>query len=296
MNQDPCFVTTINVQLAPKLQKELEEQGFTISHPPYTCFSAQKKGVSCTLYSSGKLTVQGKEKAEFIQFYLEPEILHSLPFSHPATTIDETTRIGIDEAGKGDFFGPLCIAGVFATKEHLRELLAIGVRDSKTMEDSRILTLSRQIKSLCPHAIVRLVPPRYNDLYKKFRNLNRLLAWGHATAIEELVQRTQCTRVIIDQFADEAVVLSALKQKNLELQLTQRHKAESDPVVAAASILARAAFVEGIDMLSEQVGMTLPKGAASPVLIAGKKLVARYGKEILHSVAKEHFKTAALLS
>lgn len=294
MNKDPCFVATIDAKLAPKLQKELEEQGFTISHPPYTCFSAQKKGVSCTLYSSGKLTVQGKDKADFIQFYLEPEVLHSLPFSNP--TFDETTRIGIDEAGKGDFFGPLCIAGVFATKEHLQELIKIGVRDSKTMEDSRILTLSRQIKSLCPHAIVRLVPPRYNDLYKKFRNLNRLLAWGHATAIEELVTRTQCTRVIIDQFADESVVLAALKQKNLDLELLQRHKAESDPVVAAASILARAAFVEGIDMLSEQVGMTLPKGAASPVLIAGKKLVARYGKEILHSVAKEHFKTAALVS
>lgn len=289
---DPCFVATIDLNLAEKLQNDLVEQGFSITQPAYTLFSAQKKGVSCTLYTSGKLTVQGKEKGPFIEFYLEPEILQSVSFSYPEASIDLTTRIGIDEAGKGDFFGPLCVAGVFATEGHIKELLKIGVKDSKKMTDPAILTLSQKIKSLCIHSIIKISPKRYNELYEKFHNLNRLLAWGHATAISELNARTQCRDVIIDQFADESVVLSALKHKNLSVNLTQRHKAESDPVVAAASILARAAFVEGIDNLSQEVGMQLPKGAAAQVITAGKKLVAKHGPAILDSVAKMHFKTA----
>ncbi len=289
---NPCFVATVDVGLADKMQHELANQGFDITHPAYTLFSAQKKGVSCTLYTSGKLTVQGKDKEEFIQFYIEPEILQSLAFSYPETQIDLKTRIGVDEAGKGDFFGPLCIAGVFATEDHIQELLKIGVKDSKKMTDKAILVLSQKIKKICPHSIIQITPKRYNELYANFHNLNRLLAWGHATAISELHTRTQCTNVIIDQFANEDVVLSALKHKNIQIELTQRHKAESDPVVAAASILARAAFVEGIDQLGVKVGIELPKGASAQVIIIGKKLVAKYGESILSTVAKTHFKTA----
>ena len=287
----PCFVTTIDVSLADKIQQELTDQGFEISHPAYTLFSAQKKGVSCTLYTSGKLTVQGKEKEEFIQFYLEPEILQSVAFSYPETQVDLKARIGVDEAGKGDFFGPLCIAGVFATEDHIKELLKMGVKDSKKMSDRSILTLSHSIKKTCPHSIVKISPKRYNELYANFHNLNHLLAWGHATAIAELFSRTQCANVIIDQFASEDVVLTALRHKNIQVELTQRHKAESDPVVAAASILARAAFVEGIEQLGMELGIELPKGASPQVVSAGKKLVAKYGESVLINAAKMHFKT-----
>jgi ribonuclease HIII len=290
-SSSPCFVATIDVSLAGKLQQELTDQGFEITHPAYTLFSAQKKGISCTLYTSGKLTVQGKEKEEFIQFYLEPEILQSVAFSYPETQVDLRARIGVDEAGKGDFFGPLCVAGVFATEEHIKELLKLGVKDSKKMSDRTILTLSVKIKKVCPHAIVKISPKRYNELYNNFHNLNRLLGWGHATAISELYSRTQCTHVIIDQFASEEVVLTALRHKNIQVDLTQRHKAESDPVVAAASILARAAFVEGIEQLGNEFGIELPKGASSQVIAVGKKLVAKHGASILNSVAKTHFKT-----
>lgn len=289
---DRCFVATVDVGLADKMQQELANQGFEITHPAYTLFSAQKKGVSCTLYISGKLTVQGKDKEEFIQFYIEPEILQSVAFSYPETQVDLKTRIGVDEAGKGDFFGPLCIAGVFATEDHIKELLKIGVKDSKKMTDKAILVLSQKIKKNCPHSIIQIKPKRYNELYANFHNLNRLLAWGHATVISELHTRTQCTNVIIDQFASENVVASALKHKNIHVELTQRHKAESDPVVAAASILARAAFVNGIDQLGVEVGIELPKGASAQVIVIGKKLVAEYGESILNTVAKMHFKTA----
>lgn len=294
-NGTGSFVAKIDLSLADQLKNDLISQGFEISIPPYTLFSGKKRGVSCTLYTSGKLMVQGKDKEEFITFYLEPEILQHLGFSHPETRVDLTPRIGIDEAGKGDFFGPLCVAGVYAEETLIKKLLQIGVRDSKTMNDQAVLSLASEIRSLVPHSIVRMNPEKYNDLYHKFKNLNHLLAWGHATAIEELVLKTQCKVVIIDQFASEHVVENAIKKKQLELSLTQRHRGEEDPVVAAASILARAAFLLGLEQLEKMAASPLPKGASSLVIEAGKKLVAKQGPDILKKVAKLHFKTKDLI-
>ncbi|MES2344693.1 MAG: ribonuclease HIII [Chlamydiota bacterium] len=285
-----CFVTEINLHLKDKLKEDLLTQGFQLTTPPYTVFSAKKNGVSCTLYTSGKLTVQGKGKDEFISFYLEPEILGNLSYSHPEISLDLTPRIGIDEAGKGDYFGPLCIAGIQANGNQIKELMALGVRDSKKMNDNVIKTLSHKIKQKVPYTIVRLTPKKYNELYEKFHNLNKLLAWGHATAIGDLVEKTGCRNAIIDQFADESVVIVALKNKRLDINLTQRHRGEEDLVVAAASILARSAFLEGMEELSNNVSMVLPKGAAAHVIQAAKNLVAKHGKEVLQVVAKLHFK------
>lgn len=285
------FVTKIDIALAEKLKNDLFDQGFEFSTPPYTVFAAKKKGVSCTLYTSGKLMVQGKDKKDFITFYLEPEILKDLSFSYPETMVDMTPRIGIDEAGKGDFFGPLCVGGVFADENGIKKLLDMGVRDSKRMNDKAIIALASEIRTLFPHSIVRLFPHKYNELYQKFKNLNSLLAWAHSTAIEELVQKTGCKTVIIDQFASEHVVENALKRKKLEVSLTQRHYGEEDPLVAAASLLARAAFVEGIENLSKMINLTLPKGANSHVIAAGKKVLQKQGKEGLEKVGKLHFKT-----
>ena len=289
------FVTKIDLTLSEKIKDDLLDQGFELSTPPYTVFSAKKPGISCTLYNSGKLMVQGKNKQDFITFYLEPEILKDLRFSYPETMVDMTERIGIDEAGKGDFFGPLCIAGVYASKSSMQKLIELGVRDSKRMSDKAILGLSTQIRSHFPHSIVRLMPHKYNELYNKFKNLNHLLAWGHATAIEELVENTKCQEVIIDQFANENVVLSALRKKNLRVNLTQRHYGEEDPVVAAASILARCDFLEGLENLGKMMGITLPKGASAKVIEIGKKIVAQHGREILNKLVKLHFKTTQAL-
>ena len=176
-------------------------------------------------------------------------------------------------------------------KLKLKNFFRIGVKDSKTISEKTILALKKKIQKICPYSVVRLYPKKYNELYGNFRNLNRLLAWGHATAIAELVEKTGCKNVTIDQFASEDVVENALKQKKIETNLTQRHKGEADPVVAAASILARAAFVEGIAKLGDEVGMVLPKGASAQVTVAGKALVSKHGAHILETVAKLHFKT-----
>lgn len=285
------FVATIDISLASKLQSDLTEQGFEISQPAYTVFSAQKKGVSCTLYTSGKLTVQGKDKDDFITFYLEPEILKSVAYSYPEVGVDLTPHIGVDEAGKGDFFGPLCIGAVQADEAGIKKLLELGVKDSKKMSDKTILALASKIRPVVPYTVIRIFPTRYNELYQGFQNLNRMLAWGHAAAIGEMVEKTGCPEALIDQFANESLVETALKKKNISIRLKQRPRAEEDPVVAAASILARAGFVDGIEKLSEEAGFELPKGASNHVVEAGRKLVQKLGKEALGKFAKLHFKT-----
>jgi ribonuclease HIII len=285
------FVTTVDLSIQKKLKADLIEKGFEISTPPYTVFSAKSKGLSCTLYQSGKLMVQGKEMAQFIEFYLEPEILKAFNFGYEDLEIDKTPRIGIDESGKGDFFGPLCVAGVFAEGEGILKLKELGVKDSKLLNDATILKVAKKIRENFIHHIVKINPKKYNELYAQFKNLNRLLAWGHATAIEQLVEKANCKFVIIDQFANEEVVITALKRKKLEIELTQRHRGEEDLVVAAASILARETFLEGMDSLSKTYGLTLPKGASALTIKIGKTLVVKYGKEVLESVGKLHFKT-----
>lgn len=285
------FVAAIDVKLAGKLRSDLVDQNFEIAKPPYTIFSAKKRGISCTLYETGKLVVQGREKEEFIEFYLEPNILRSFAYSHAASTVDTSDRIGIDESGKGDVFGPLCIAGVYASGNGVLRLQEIGVRDSKSMSDKSILILAEKIRSEFPHHVVKIFPEKYNQLYKRFANLNSLLGWGHAAAIEALFEKTSCRNVIIDQFASEHVVIDALKKKEILLNLTQRHRGEEDLVVAAASILAREAFLSGLERLGKEWALELPKGASALTISAGRQFVRSHGKDFLHKVAKMHFKS-----
>lgn len=288
-----CFVVQLDLQLAEKLRELLLAQEFEITQPAYTLFQGKKKGVSCTLYTSGKLTVQGKDMKEFIEYHLEPKILGKFTFGYEHLNIDETARIGIDESGKGDFFGPLCIAGVYAQEGTVKHLSQIGVKDSKLLNDDTIVKIAEKIKKDYQYHIVKINPEKYNELYDKFGNLNLLLGWGHATCIENLIDKTGCKKVIIDQFAHEHVVETALKRKKKEAFLVQRHRGEEDLVVAAASILARATFVEGLKFLEKKVEEKLPKGASKATLDAGKRLVAKNGADILKFVGKLHFKTTA---
>jgi ribonuclease HIII len=291
MNKPSCFTAKIDPKLADKIEQDLKEQGFAISQPPHTLFSAKKEGISCTLYESGSLTVQGKNKDAFIEFYLEPVVLQDFKFSYPETHLDTRAHIGLDEAGKGDFFGPLCIGAVYADAEGIKQLLEIGVKDSKQIGDEPILKLASKIRQHYPYTVIRLFPSKYNELYSKFKNLNHLLAWAHTAALGDMVQKTGCKLAIIDQFADPYVMERALQQKKLEVQLEQRTKGEEDLVVAAASILARAAFLEGLASLSTEYTFPFPKGASAQVIVAGKKMVAKWGREVLEKVAKTHFKT-----
>lgn len=200
-------------------------------------------------------------------------------------------RIGIDESGKGDYFGPLVIAAVFVDQTTQRELALMQVRDSKKISDGRILEMAPDIRQICPHSLIAIGPQKYNELYAKIKNLNRLLAWGHARALENVLQQVECGLAISDQFGDEQLILNALQEKGKQITLEQRPKAESDLAVAAASIVARAEFLIRLRRLSEEVGTTLPKGASATVELAAKMVVKKHGQERLATVAKLHFKT-----
>ena len=205
--------------------------------------------------------------------------------------------IGTDESGKGDYFGPLVSAGVYVDEQSAKDLVAFGVKDSKNLTDSKNLELAQEVTKICKghFAIIEISPEKYNDLYEQFKkekkNLNTLLAWGHAKAIEEILSKIDCKVAIADQFADESFILGKLQEKGKRIKLIQMHKAEQNIAVAAASILSRARFLEKLSKLSDEYKIDLPKGASWTVIENAKKFVDMYGKESLRKVAKLHFKT-----
>jgi len=209
----------------------------------------------------------------------------------------EKGRIGTDESGKGDYFGPLVVAGVFLPEDQEILLSELGVKDSKRFSDNRVRELAKLVKEGFKHSIVAIGPEKYNELYTKLRNLNRILAWAHSRAIENVLEEVNCKLAITDQFGDKAYVLNALMKRGKNIELIQRPKAEADLAVAAASILARAEFLKRLYFLSQDIGIDLPKGASPLVEEAGLKLVKAQGAQALDKVAKKHFKiTARILS
>ena len=205
----------------------------------------------------------------------------------------EKGRLGTDESGKGDYFGPLVVAGVFLPEEQEKVLSELGVKDSKRFSDNRVRELAGLIKKGYTHSIVAIGPEKYNSLYTKLRNLNRILAWAHSRAIENVLEEVNCKLAITDQFGDKAFVLNALMKRGKSIELIQKPKAEEDLAVAAASILARAEFLTRLYFLSQDIGIDLPKGASPLVEEAGLKLVKAHGAQVLDKVAKKHFKTTA---
>jgi len=200
-------------------------------------------------------------------------------------------HIGTDESGKGDYFGPLVIAGFFCPDGQETVLQELGVRDSKLISDKRCRDIAETLQQGYLHAVVSIGPERYNELYEKFRNLNKLLAWGHARVIENILERVDCREAVTDQFGDERFVKNALLTRGKTITLIQKTRAESDPAVAAASILARAEFLKRLHFLGKDWDMELPKGASAAVDAAAVEFVRRHGREALGRVAKIHFKT-----
>lgn len=198
--------------------------------------------------------------------------------------------IGVDESGKGDFFGPLVIAAFLAVDDRIADLKEIGVRDSKLISNNRLLQIDRELRKQYPHALVVVQPEEYNDRYRQIKNLNKLLAWGHARAIGMVLDNNSADRAVSDKFGKTILVEEELARQNTEIPLQQIVRAEKIPQVAAASIIARAAFLREIERLSEMCGIELPRGAAPKVDQAGQAVVARYGPDYLRQVAKTHFK------
>lgn len=270
---------------------------------PYARFAFESDKANVVFYESGKLVVQGKGTQEFIEFLLEPEILKQARLGYETVLNPELLlpRIGVDESGKGDFFGPLSIAGVYINENVIKAWQGAGIRDSKNISsDKKIAELAEKIRKTpgCVADTVIVGNEAYNRLYTRMKSVNTILAWGHARVIENLMGRRQemnpePVKAISDQFAaKKEVVAKALMSLGREIELVQRHKAEEDLAVAAASILARDGFVKGLAKLEKQFNLELPKGASRAVDEVAKKFVVERGVDNLAKIAKMHFRTA----
>ena len=248
------FTALLSTQQAAKLKSLLAESGFEFAPRPYTLFFARKDKLSVAVYEKGpKVLLQGKGIEEFVQFELEPKIFGEARLGYEEVHSPEMfePHFGVDESGKGDFFGPLVIAGVYVNREIARKFLDEGIQDSKRIgSDTKIRALAKIIRRT-PAAVTEVIligPERYNQLYAKFGNLNSLLGWGHARVIENLLtKQPDCPRALSDKFADARVIEKSMLQHGRAIRLDQRTKAESDVAVAAASILAREAFIDWLE-------------------------------------------------
>jgi len=297
------YTCRLTDEQAEALRRYLTEHGYQFREVPHARFAAEKDKVNTVFYESGKLVVQGKGTQEFIEFVLEPEILKEARLGYESVLNPESLlpRLGVDESGKGDFFGPLCVAGVYVNEKVIAAWKDAGIRDSKNISsDRRIRELAELIRNTpgCVTTVVPIGNEAYNRLYAKMKSVNALLAWGHARAIENLMGlRYQMdpppVRAISDQFASsKETVARALMTLGREVELVQKHRAEEDLAVAAASILARHEFVTRLAALEKEFGMALPRGASVAVDAAAKEFIGRHGVSSLPKVAKMHFRTA----
>lgn len=288
---------------AASLKDALVARNWKPREVPYARFAFESDKCNVVFYDSGKLVVQGKGTQEFVEFLLEPEILKQVKLGYETVLNPDLLkpRLGVDESGKGDFFGPLCIAGVYINEKIIEAWKDAGIRDSKNISsDKKIAELADKIRKTpgCVVDAVTIGNESYNRLYTKMGSVNTILAWGHARVIENLLGKKHQmnplpVKAMSDQFAaSKAVLEKALMALGREIKFEQRHKAEEDLAVAAASIIARDEFVKGLARLEQQIGMKLPKGAGANVDVVAKEFVEKFGGGELVKVSKVHFRTA----
>lgn len=288
---------------ANTLEKKLHADGYRPIEREYAQFAMENDQVNVAYFPKRqKLLIQGKGSTDFITNVLQlkpaekaPALTSTLP-----ALIDTTPHFGVDESGKGDYFGPLVVAGVYTDERCAAELHRLGCRDSKTIpDDNKIHRIAEKIKKTAGvvYEVICIGPRRYNELYAEIGNLNRLLAWGHARVIAALHEKVPtCPRALSDQFANEWVLKRALGQRHIPVQLEQRTKAESDVAVAAASILARDRFVQWVQQTSKASQCPMPLGCAPHVTRAAQHFIDTHGRNRLNDVAKLHFKVTQKLN
>ena len=299
--EEPKKITTYTIKLddaqMEKLRAACAAKHWETAEVPYARFAFKGPKVNVTAYTSGKVVVAGKDTEDFVQNVIEAEVTGA-----PKLGYDEVLHpdwfephAGLDESGKGDLFGPVVAATVVADDEAVRSWLAAGVRDSKTIVDPQILKLDDLIRDT-KGAVVEtrhMTMAEYNRaMGKPWASLNRLLAAHHADALQAALHKKWVPRGLLDQFSKEPLVQRELKKKGLErFKLDMRPRAEEDPVVAAASIVARAEFVRVMRHLSREFGDKLQKGAGALAKAQASLLIEKFGAKALGHFAKLHFRT-----
>jgi len=287
-------------QLA-KLRAYCESRSWLPVEVAYThyAFKADHLKLNLSAYTSGKVVVAGKGTEDFVRDVIEPEITGAAKLGYDEVLHPDwfESHAGLDESGKGDFFGPVIAATVIADKSAIEEWRKAGAQDSKKMAESKIIELDRLIRETKGAAVATCfcrTMTRYNELMgRPGANLNRLLAWQHATALGDALARKPVKWGLLDQFSEQPLVQRELAKKEVkDFELRMRTKAEEDPVVAAASIVARAEYVRQMHLLSKKFGAKLQKGAGPLVKAQAEEIIRKFGAPALRDFAKLHFRTA----
>ena len=282
------YLTKENLQVSERVRNEYSYQ---------VSITEEKEKISLHVFfgkKGNKIVLQGNKDLKLFKKVNDLVFGEKLiPDDKPELEPDYP-YIGTDESGKGDYFGPLVVAGVYLTPDSGKLMRSIGIRDSKELSDSQIRQFAAEIKKMNDiiFDVVLISPEKYNQLYEKMGNLNTLMGWAHARVIENLLVKCSAGEVISDKFGNEKIILDALQQRGRSINLTQVTKAEKFTAVAAASILARESVVKWFKIQSKKYKVEIPKGSSSEVEVAAKHLLEKYGKEIIKKLVKVHFKTS----
>jgi ribonuclease HIII len=278
-----------------KLGQALSSRGWPTREIQYARHAFDGDQVKVVAYESGKLVVQGRGTEDFVTNILEPEVTGEVLLGYEEVNNPEwfEPHAGLDESGKGDLFGPVVTACVIADGDMVRSWMEAGIRDSKTITDGVILKMAKQIAStkgvVVKTAFTGML--KYNELYGKFGdNLNKLLAWLHGRALNDALELRKPEWGLLDQFTKQPLVQKYVEGTGFDLQM--RTKAEEDPVVAAASIIARATWLEQMKKLEEHAGCSIPKGSGTQAKEVASKLFEQFGEARMGEFCKLHFKTA----
>ena len=305
------FTYELDAEQQEKLLALLALGNYKPRQVPYSMAAVEGDGFNCALYQKEKhgrrkLCIQGGKAQDFVEFFLEPNVLGAAGVGYEDVLNPEANAPhgGGDESGKGDYFGPLVVACCYVDEGIAAKMREMGVKDCKQMTDAAVLSVGSQIRRLLGRdgfSFVKIGPAAYNRLYAKIQNVNRLLAWAHGTCVEDLLgKRPGCPRVVIDQFAPtEAVIKRALKERGKKIVIEQRHKAESDIAVAAASVVARELFLRSLCDMAKDVDPAaevplgvVPKGASDPrVRSVAEEMARKNGPAWLMEHCKAHFQT-----
>ena len=300
-SDEPKKITSYTIKLddaqMEKLRVACAAKHWETAEVPYARFAFKGPKVNVTAYTSGKVVVAGKETEDFVQNVIEAEVTGAPKLGYDAVLHPDwfEAHAGLDESGKGDLFGPVVAATVVAEKAAIEAWQQAGVRDSKTIADAQILKLDDLIRNT-PGVVVEtrhMEMAEYNRVMARpFASLNRLLAQHHADALQAALQKKWVPRGLLDQFSKEPLVQREMKKKGLErFDLQMRTKAEEDPVVAAASVVARAEFVRVMRNLSREYGDKLLFGAGANAKAQAAVLIEKFGARALGHFAKLHFRT-----
>ena len=269
--------------------------------PTASLFFAKPPGCTITAYRSGKVLFQGKtaeEEAAQWESNGAPTSTKKPSAGHayaPPENIESMSVIGSDEVGTGDYFGPITVAAVFIAKRQLPELKKLGLKDSKLLTDWQIYDLAEMIKPKVTYDLLTLANPKYNELRDKGITQGKMKAMLHNQALRHVIQKLgnqPYDAILIDQFADPKLYFNHLSGQPdiITDRVYFQTKAESLHLsVAAASIIARQAFLDEMDRLSEEVGIQLPKGAGDQVDKIAARLIREKGMNYLRNGAKVNF-------